>query len=132
MRKLICQKCKAEFTSSGVRGPKPKYCPDCSNVYYKATKKTRIINKMKYGWSKYGGPSKGLVKKQLDYWSCQSCGDQLTIGLPVFMFPFDGKDFLRICSDCQNIALVYDISVFASLSFLVRTCKPFETLSTVE
>lgn len=128
---LICKKCGCSFISKGTRGPKPKYCPSCSNVYYKSTKKVLIINKFKYSWTKYGGRRHGLIKKKLDYWNCQSCGEEHSRDLPSYLFPFGEVDWVKICSNCDNIAFKHDLSVFVSLTALARTCKPFETLDTL-
>jgi len=132
MNKLVCQKCKSYFESRGKRGPKPKYCPNCSNRYYVATTTTVVTNKLKYSWSKYGGKRNGILKGKLDFWSCQSCGQQQSRDLPSYMFPFTSRDYLRICSTCQNLTLKHNIDSFVSLTSIARTCKLFDNLDTVD
>lgn len=131
MNKLICKKCGSYFESKGKRGPKPKHCADCSNRYYVSSTTVVVTNKLKYSWSKHGGGRHGILKESLDFWNCQSCGQQQSRDLPTYMFPLNSRDYLRICSTCQNLMMKHDISVFCSLTALVRTCKQFETLDKV-
>ena len=63
------------------------------------------INKMKYGWSKWGGANHGLVKEELDEWYCQGCGKKQVKGLPSYMLPIthkEDRDFARVCSKCEH------------------------------
>lgn len=64
------------------------------------------ISKMKYGWSRYGGPNHGLVKEELPEWYCQGCGKLQAKGLPSYMLPMmdlRDRDFVRVCSQCENL-----------------------------
>lgn len=73
------------------------------------------ITMQKYGWTKYGGGNHGLVKEGLDEWYCQTCGRKQVKGLPSYMLPFDSKydrNFVRICSNCQNKLEVSKIEGF--------------------
>lgn len=59
--------------------------------------------KMRYGWSKYGGPMYGLVREEQS-WHCQCCGKEQPKTVPQYMMPLDGmnRDFVRICSICKH------------------------------
>lgn len=80
------------------------------------------INKMKYGWSKYGGGRYGLVQSKADDWVCQACGDTQHKELPSFMIPFGVslREFMRICSSCQNIKQNNGLTEIRELISLVR------------
>ena len=58
------------------------------------------LTKQMYGWSKWGGARKGIVKESLDTWYCQLCGEEQTIGLPAYMFHLGDRDYIRLCSKC--------------------------------
>jgi len=58
------------------------------------------ITKQMYGWSKWGGPRKGIVKETLDTWYCQVCGEEQTKDLPAYMFHIGDRDYIRLCSKC--------------------------------
>ena len=60
------------------------------------------ITKQMYGWSKYGGARKGIVKESLDTWYCQCCGEEQTIGLPAYMQHLGDRDYIRLCSKCWS------------------------------
>ena len=60
------------------------------------------LNMQKYGWSKWGGARKGIVKESLDTWYCQICGEEQTIGLPAYMHHLGDRDFVRLCSKCRS------------------------------
>ena len=55
-----------------------------------------------YGWSKYGGGNKGLVKEELDEWYCQSCSEIQQKGLPSYMVELATREFARVCSRCKH------------------------------
>ena len=55
-----------------------------------------------YGWSKWGGGNKGLVKEELDEWYCQSCAEVQRRGLPSYMIETAEREFVRVCSKCKN------------------------------
>lgn len=58
------------------------------------------LTKQMYGWSKWGGARKGIVKEDLDTWYCQCCKEEQTKGLPAYMYDYGDGDYLRICSKC--------------------------------
>jgi len=60
------------------------------------------ITKQMYGWSKYGGARKGIVKESLDTWYCQVCGEEQTKGLPAYMYHIGDRDYIRVCSKCWS------------------------------
>ena len=81
----------------------------------------RDWNKLKYGWSKWGEPNYGLVQKNLtDEWYCQCCNRQQSSHLPSFMFEFGEREFVRICSLCQNTKLEMQLTTFGDL---IKVCR---------
>jgi len=68
------------------------------------------ITKLMFGWSKYGGPRHGLVKKNKidawgeDKWSCQACGEEQPSDLMAYMIEFSPLEFVRICASCCAVA----------------------------
>lgn len=78
-------------------------------------------NRLKYGWSKYGDPNFGLVQRNLtEEWACQSCSEAQDNHLPSFMFEFMEREFIRICSKCQNLKIKNNVSTFDKLIELCR------------
>ena len=76
----------------------------------------KYINKLKYGWSKYGDPNFGLIQKDLTKdWTCQSCAQIQALHLPHFLFEFIDREFIHICSKCQNLVIRYSIIDFQVL-----------------
>lgn len=61
--------------------------------------------KLMYGWSKWGGASKGMVQEQTDEWYCQSCKRVAKKSVPSFMFPMYDREFARICQSCLDTAI---------------------------
>jgi len=59
------------------------------------------ITALMYGWSKWGGGNKGLVKEELDEWYCQNCGELQRKSLPSYMVESADREFLRVCSKCK-------------------------------
>lgn len=89
--------------------------------------------KMMYGWSKYGGGRKGLVREEPKEWCCQSCGERYSKEMPGYFFPYDinMREFVKICGSCQNKAA---INLIQDLKTLLKHCrKPkniFDNLNT--
>lgn len=78
-------------------------------------------NRLKYGWSKYGSSNFGLVKQNItEDWTCQACGERQEINLPSFMFEFLEREFIRICSKCQNNKITNSIT---TLDSLIKLCR---------
>ncbi len=64
------------------------------------------LDRAKYGWSRYGGPNRGLVQEDLtEEWNCQACGETQTNQLPPYMYEFSPREFVRICSKCHYTRL---------------------------
>lgn len=83
------------------------------------------INKMKYGWTKYGGARHGLVKHRGE-WTCQACAADHPDSLPAYMFNVDNgafREFIRICAPCYKIAKVEKIKDLIKLIRRVRRRK---------
>lgn len=79
------------------------------------------LDKLKYGWSKHGGPNHGLVKQNLtEDWTCQSCAGVQAKNLPSYMFEFADREFIRICAVCQSQKLSHDIIL---LEDLIKHCR---------
>lgn len=87
------------------------------------TIKARVegLTKKAYSWSKYGGSNLGLVQEnKTPEWKCQTCGDTQTNQMPSYMFEFEPKEFIRICTMCQHIKLQTKVSSLTSLLDIVR------------
>jgi hypothetical protein len=126
-----CQSCRAVLPPYAGYGPKRKFCHKAS---CNASGRTKLINytitSLKWGWSKYGGRRDGLRKERLEEWCCQSCGKSQPGELPAYMFPITKtKEFIRICSDCQNLVVDKIIVKLEHLIRLVRLPKNFEELT---
>ena len=78
------------------------------------------ITKLMYGWSKWGGGNKGLVKESLDEWACQACGEKQRRELPSYMLELWPREFVRICSKCKNIATKNKLKSFYELLEYVK------------
>lgn len=77
----------------------------------------KTLNKAKYGWSKYGGARHGLIK-QGGRWYCQACGEEQPSIFPAYMLCVDNgefRDFIRLCSACENIVKTKNIKNFLIL-----------------
>lgn len=74
-----------------------------------------------YGWSKWGGGFKGLVKEELDTWTCQCCAEDQTIDLPSYMVEIWPREFVRVCAKCKNKMIKEKIKKFDDLVALVRS-----------
>ena len=61
--------------------------------------------RLMYGWSKYGGASKGMVQERNDIWYCQSCRMEKKLSDTAFMFPIFNREFGRICQECLDLAI---------------------------
>lgn len=74
------------------------------------------LDRMKYGWSKYGKSNMGLVQNEKDEeWICQSCAQTQACDIPSFMFEFGLREFIRICPACQHKKLKHNITNFSDL-----------------
>lgn len=62
--------------------------------------------KLMYGWSKWGGASKGMVQGKNPYWFCQSCRLEFQEEVESFMFPIFDREFGRVCKDCLDLAIL--------------------------
>ena len=68
-----------------------------------------------YGWSKWGGGNKGLVKEELKEWYCQACIKPQKKELPSYMVETATREFVRVCSSCKhkmikkNLKSYYDL-----------------------
>lgn len=70
------------------------------------TMEHRVITwgKVRYGWSKYGGPMYGIVRSESE-WICQACGDPQPHGVAEYVLPIDSmkRDYVRICAVCKHV-----------------------------
>ena len=73
-----------------------------------------------YGWSKWGGGNKGLVKEELNEWYCQSCAKIQRKGLPSYMVETAPREFVRVCSKCKHKMIVEKLDSFYELIKIVR------------
>lgn len=73
-----------------------------------------------YGWSKWGGANKGLVKEELEEWFCQSCGEPQRKCLPSYMVESATREFVRVCSRCRHEMIENRIRSYWKLIGIVR------------
>ena len=81
---------------------------------------SNIINKLKYGWSLYGGPRREFVKEDQEDWTCQACARRYSMAVPYFMTEIFDEEFAKICSKCQNLKVTEHIIEFDILIQKVR------------
>jgi len=84
--------------------------------------KTVSITKMMYGWTKYGGRNYGIVKHG-GGWFCQACGEKQPKEAPAYMFCMDNgkfREFVRLCSCCENVVKVKKVVNFQKLKEIVE------------
>lgn len=84
-----------------------------------------------YGWSKWGGRRMGTVKEELDEWFCQGCGRKQIKELPAYLLPQDEdmREYVRVCSECKNLVVSYQLDQFDELIKLIR--KPDDLLEQI-
>lgn len=83
--------------------------------------KIKAINKERYGWSKYGGGNHGLYQGEVDTtWCCQLCGQEQPKALPPFMYPIEPRIYIRICGNCQAIAIRTKVTHYTQIISIVR------------
>jgi len=80
-----------------------------------------ITHKM-YGWTKWGGPTNGLVKEELEEWYCQTCGEKQLKTFPSYMVPLDDaqRDFVRVCSACKAQANIKRVTFYSELVVIIK------------
>lgn len=78
------------------------------------------VTKKMYGWSKWGGARKGVVREELDEWSCQLCGDRFSKNVPCYFLPEDKfqREYFRVCSLCKRISIARGVPTFEGLMAL--------------
>lgn len=79
-----------------------------------------VPTKLMYGWSKWGGATKGMVQEQTDVWYCQSCRKEFPNTETSFMFPIFEREFGRICRDCLDVAILKKMRTLWELMKLHR------------
>lgn len=79
-----------------------------------------VWGKMRYGWSKYGGPMFGLVKSEHE-WYCQSCSQLQPEGVAQYMIPINEtlREYVRVCSICKHKQISEKIN-YRQLIIVVR------------
>lgn len=80
------------------------------------------INKFKYGWSRWGGNNMSIRKEHLEVWHCQICGMEQSEQMPQFFFELlpESRDYVRICSICENKKTVNEVTTYEELIIIVR------------
>ena len=114
-----------------------KWCKDCWHKYHRYDIKPserdkmtqqqavkKLINKAKYGWSKWGRNNNGLVDEDItEEWNCQACGEMQTDELPPFMYEVSKREYIRICSVCQNKTIIDHIEPLHFDLLIIRVRK---------
>ncbi len=88
---------------------------------------------MMYGWTKWGGPTDGLVKEVLMEWNCQICGQTQLCDFPQYLFPIDNhrRDFIRICVGCKADLEVAGIKTYLDLAKQLESFKKKRRVSII-
>lgn len=73
-----------------------------------------------YGWSKWGGGNKGLVRENLEEWYCQSCAQKQRRELPSYMVEVANRDFVRVCARCRHKMLIDNLKDFWDLLSVIE------------
>jgi len=79
-----------------------------------------------FGWSKWGGATKGIFTLlPSDEWFCQCCGEKQTRTLPSYMIPLDSsnRDFAKVCSRCKYKYIMKKLKTFFDLLNDLKTPK---------
>ena len=85
------------------------------------SKKTKdLINRQKFGWSKWGGARREFIKDVDNDWTCQACATRHPIEVPCYMTELFDEEFAKICSKCHRIKLQEHIVEFDLLIQKVR------------
>ena len=133
----ICKKCGLDkplenyssdrSSSDGLQ----KWCKECWHNFHPQKKNLtkeeaikKLINKAKYGWSKWGSNNNGLVDEEItEEWNCQACGEMQTDELPPFMYEVSDREYIRICSVCQNKTIIDHIEPLHFDLLIIRVRK---------
>lgn len=78
------------------------------------------INKLRFGWPKFGGARREFVKEEQDDWTCQACATRYSISVPCYMTEIFDEEFAKICAKCQNKKTTEHIIEFDILIQKVR------------
>ena len=77
------------------------------------------ISQLSYGWSKWGGGNKGLVRENPDVWYCQGCTDLQRKELPSYNVESSPREFVRVCAKCKHAMIANKIRSYLKLIGLV-------------
>lgn len=89
---------------------------------------TQLINKLRFGWSKWQGANRQLIKYNDDEWTCQVCASRHPSEIPCFMFEAFEEEYIKICSKCQKIKTEENIIGYIILIKRVRILSPIDIL----
>ncbi len=117
----FCKNCGDPLPPYPGHGPKREYCVKLTcNAQNRGKTTDFSITRLQYGWSKYGGGRKLLVKEQTpETWFCQACGHEQPKELVPYMFP-ELNEFFRICSRCHHMTIE---NVFRHLEELIASVR---------
>lgn len=80
----------------------------------------KTINRMKFGWSKYGGANREIIVDHDETWACQACSDMSNKVIPSFLVEFEDTPTLKICAKCRNVVKNEKLVNFQVLIKIVR------------
>lgn len=80
----------------------------------------KTINRMKFGWTKYGGANRDIITDHDNTWTCQACGETHSKVIPSFLVTFEDMPTLKLCAKCRNVVSVNEIEEFMQLVIIVR------------
>lgn len=80
----------------------------------------KTINRMKFGWTKYGGANREIIIDSDHDWSCQACAERLYKAVPHYLVTFEDMPTLKLCGSCRHSTSVNKITQFSELVRVVR------------
>lgn len=90
-----------------------------------------IINRLKFGWTKFGGARDQLHKETADEWTCQTCASHHPAEVPCFMMEMFEDEFIKICSKCQMVRKKDNIADVIILIQRVRILDPLSMMDLI-
>lgn len=79
-----------------------------------------LINKLRFGHTKWFGGNRQLIKDDDPDWTCQACATRHPREMPCFFFEVFEEEFIKLCVKCHNITKRENIVEFELLVQKVR------------
>lgn len=81
---------------------------------------SRVMTRLMYGRSKYGGNRPNMTIAESPDWTCQACGLSQTKSIPFYMFEIFKDEFIKICPSCKHTALKKRVVKYIRLAGITR------------